>query len=73
MVDKTNARPMADDSDWPKKMLNTGPTTAMAMASYRMAWSIRLDLGVIVWSIVTIMARPSDLLYKRNISELGVT
>jgi hypothetical protein len=37
MLDKTTARPKVEAVDLSKARLKTGPTTAMAMASYKRA------------------------------------
>jgi hypothetical protein len=37
MLDNTTARPNVEALDLSKAKLNTGPTTAMAMASYKRA------------------------------------
>ncbi len=46
MLDRTNARPSVDAGGLLKARLRTGPTKAIARASYRTAWSTRRILGV---------------------------
>jgi hypothetical protein len=48
MPDSTTAKPNVEAGDFSKVKLNTGPTTTMAMASYKRACNTRRVVGDMV-------------------------
>ena len=52
MLDNTTAKPNVEVGDLSKATLNTGATTAMAMASYKRAWRTRRVVGVMLGNAV---------------------